>query len=748
MSFDQFIKNNLNPEQQKAVTPKDGILVVCAGAGSGKTRVITARMAYLIKNHDVQPQEILALTFTNKAAREMKERIAHFLDDDNIALPYVGTFHSYCLRVLKSNSHLLANGAFSLIDDSDQEKIIRSILSKNNLTKKVSVKQALSFISKIKNEAVTNQEKQEILMQNKILRDIYVMYEQEKHSAHCLDFDDLLLNTLTLFEQNSYFKHIFQKNVRHILIDEYQDTNKVQHALLKAMTKDENDDFALDSLCVVGDEDQSIYSWRGATVTNILNFKIDFPGAMSVTIDQNYRSTQPILSLANEVIQNNIYRNPKKLWSEKQAVDCIRLLSFHSSYQEAEAISLFVKQSHQKSALNNHAILYRSHFQSRAIEEALIRHSIPYKIMGGVQFYDRLEIKDLLAYLRLIVNPFDKIAFSRIINVPNRGLGDKTEEILYQAWDEYPFYDFKQLCEHAIDNSLVNKTKADTINSFLSIFDGLTGQGKASTALTKILKNIAYESYLHNTHEKEEAETKRENIKELVNGITYFEEQTQQNLDSFLEEVALLQEQMNSKDNSVDNVRLMTLHAAKGLEFETVILTGMEEGILPSGHNLNQLEKLEEERRLLYVGITRAKDRLLLTYAQNRYTFGQMTSQFPSRFIDEFSTQYLEKDDCTGWANHRLSTYFDQWFNNPRTNSKTTKSKSANTTINPSTATSKSSFGKLGSNNSWSVSQCVQHKSFGQGVIEKIEEKVDSTYLTIRFRAGIKKLDSKFVTNS
>ena len=769
-SFNYFFQNSLNPEQQQVVAPKDGVLLVCAGAGSGKTRVITARMANLIVNHNIPPNQILALTFTNKAAKEMKERITNFLGEDT-RLPYVDTFHSYCLRLLKSNIHLLPIGVFSLLDDDDQEKLIKGIISRSNLHKKITAKQIISFISRIKNEAVTQKERDELLNYDPLLSEFYHKYEQAKFIAHCLDFDDLLITALQLFEKFPNFKENFQNQVRHVLVDEYQDTNKVQHALLKAMTQNDNKEFCLDSLCVVGDEDQSIYSWRGATVSNIINFNKDFANTYAITIEQNYRSVQPILKVANEIIQNNAYRNPKKLWSDREAFDRIRILACSSGYQEGEALAQFAKQLRANYSQQSHAILYRSHFQSRALEEALIRHSIPYKIIGGIQFYDRLEIKDMLAYLRLIINPFDRFAFSRAINTPSRGLGDKFEELFFSIWNEHPFATFFEVANALIDKQLITKSKADSLKTFISVFENLSPQSKASHALSTILHKTAYYGYLRDSFEQEDADAKKDNIKELLNGILFFEENTKQNLERFLEEVSLLQEHMAANESVTDFVKLMTLHAAKGLEFDTVMLSGIEEGILPSAHSLYAPENLEEERRLLYVGITRAKERLLISYTRYRYTYGNMTDQRPSRFIDEIPEQYLHVQDCSYWNPQEISKYFYNWLHRPAGHALDPKkeefqneqalpgdieyekfaSKSSQNTL---IRTDKQKYQykirhEISSgeesqeyhNSEWSIDQSIMHETFGRGVIQKFEK----NYAVVRFKAGIKKIDPKFL---
>ncbi len=802
--FNDFFTNHLNPEQQLVVAPHKGVLLVTAGAGSGKTRVITARMANLMMNHNVRAHEIIALTFTNKAAKEMKERIHRYVGDDS-PLPYVGTFHSYCLRLLKSNAHLLPFSTFSLIDDSDQEKLVRTLIQQKGLSKKVTPKQVLAFISQVKNESTNDIEREAAWGHDLLMRDLYLLYEQHKTAAHCFDFDDLLIQTLALFQKNELFKQVFQNHVKHVLIDEYQDTNKVQHALLKAMTKNDEQEFALDSLCVVGDEDQSIYSWRGATVTNIINFNRDFPSATSVTIERNYRSVQPILHVANEVIKQNLFRNPKKLFSGREATDRIRLLTCASSYQEGEALATFFKVTRKHSqgsassnehALSEHAVLYRSHFQSRALEEALIRHAIPYKIMGGIQFYDRLEIKDMLAYMRLLVNPFDRLAFSRIINTPGRGLGDKFEELFYSTWDMMPFVPFDEVARKLIEGKQLTKAKQESLAAFIKAFEGISAETKPSKVLTTLIDRIGYYTYLKDAFEKDEAEAKKDNLKELINGVLYFEEHNTPTLDVFLQEVALLQEQMNSKDDSSDYVRLMTFHAAKGLEFNTVILTGIEEGILPSSRALYNPESLEEERRLLYVGITRARERLLLMRTKYRYTYGQITDQQPSRFLDEMPEDHVPQDDCSYWKEENFEQYFFSWLHErgnankgprhpqasgPRQNGQEPEGLRSNgqrpngqwsdsTAPTPSRGSSginKKSFRSASDetvlaskftsfaepfddepreSSTWQRYQQVNHKTFGRGVIEKVEQKSATTYLTIRFRTGIKKLDASFIS--
>lgn len=791
INLDQFLETNLNTDQKQAVVPHKGILLVRAGAGSGKTRVITARIANLIQNHSVEPTEIIALTFTNKAAQEMRERVKQFLDNSS-ALPFVGTFHSYCLRFLKINSNLLPFSNFSILDDSDQLKIAKDIINQTQTAKKVTPYQLLSLISNIKNNFSFDNKYLDSVQP--FFRELYQFYETKKNTAHCLDFDDLLVWTVKILHNCPDIRTNTQRFTKHILVDEYQDTNKIQHTLLKLLSL-EDDKFSLDSLCVVGDEDQSIYSWRGAIVSNILNFNRDFENAKIITIEQNYRSVQPILETANSIIENNKLRNPKNLSSTKKAENRVQILECNSSKQEAEIIAQFLKQPNDQIKLKNTAILYRSHFQSRNIEEAFMRHSIPYQIIGGIQFYNRQEIKDIFAYLRLIVNPYDRVALSRAINTPTRGLGPKFEEIFNSIWDQQPFLDFRQVGKKLLDESAASGLKAQSFINFLDIFEELTPTSKASFAIETILKKTHYYNYIDSLEDnKENSQARKDNIKELINSVTYLEQTNDQNLEQFLQEVSLLQDQMHDKSQSSDCVKLMTLHAAKGLEFDTVIIIGCEEGILPSTRSFEQIESIEEERRLLYVGITRARERLLTTYTRYRFTYGQATDQRPSRFLAEFPSKVVNTYDARFWQEAQVKAHFNSWLNNTKqitqtlepsrqlnhTSFSTTKingkinsritqeqaiqASSTNRSVTIKNGSLENNYlsGKnysqnlnntnLGNQNlnsknlsNWRLYQTVQHENFGLGVIQNIETKKDKIYLSIRFNAGLKKIESSFI---
>jgi DNA helicase II / ATP-dependent DNA helicase PcrA len=765
-SFNDFLEKNLNPSQQKAVHHESGAILVVAGAGSGKTRVITARITNLIINKNVSPSSIVALTFTNKAANEMKERIASFLGYSN-ELPFVGTFHAYCVQLLKKYQEHLPHPFFSILDMDDKQKMIQGILQRSGLQKQFSAKNIVYTFSQMKNNL---DEKSSINMEyvsHPLLTDIFNAYEAEKRASKCLDFDDLLLETLRLFKNNSVVKNRFQEKIRHILIDEYQDTNVVQHELLKAMTLCEKA-LALTSVCAVGDEDQSIYSWRGATVANMGHFKTVFPATTVITIEQNYRSAQPILHLANTVIQNNSSRTPKNLWSEKKGTNRVSKLLCLTEYQEARTIAQLLLVAKNKYGLNNVGILYRTHTQSRAIEEALIKESIPYRIIGGIQFYERKEIKDLLAYLKIIVNPFDRTSFFRIINIPARGLGDKFEEAFYKEWSQEPFATWQDIIKQFIQSGTLGKAKTSALEEFTTITHSTSPAMLTSKALAHIITAIDYFMYIKNSEEPQEARARLDNIKELLQAIQHFEAQGISTVADFLDEVALMQDKMNKQNRDSHAVSLMTLHAAKGLEFDLVILPGVEEGIIPTTRSLNSYETVEEERRLFYVGVTRAREHVLITHTKHRYSYGQMVDQSPSPFLREIPAQLLPHEDCCYWSVAQTHQFFAHWLG---TNSATRKTSDVYVPSfthsyadrpqadlkKPETSIKKETDGatSLGEdalpktqNNvvTWKKNQPVKHAKYGIGTVEQTEEKASGDiHVTVRFRVGVKKIISQFL---
>ncbi|MCB9493221.1 MAG: UvrD-helicase domain-containing protein [Epsilonproteobacteria bacterium] len=772
-NFNTFLEADLNQPQRNAVTKTNGALMVISGAGSGKTRVITSRIAHLMLNEGVQPYQILALTFTNKAAGEMKERIASFLGTEK-RMPFVGTFHSYCLLLLRLNKDLLPFKEFSIFDGDDQLELIKKIIKRNALNKYTTASQASYQISQFKNK---QQNPDQAQWTQPWMRDLYLEYETEKNNAHCLDFDDLIIKTLGLFATNEEFKKRHQNKIRHVLVDEYQDTSSIQHQLLKHMGLT-NNKFTLDSLCAVGDEDQSIYSWRGANVTNMLTFEKDFAPVTTIKIEQNYRSVQPIIEAANSVIANNKLRNPKKLWSEKKAINRILHLSCRNGEQEAESVAIILSSLPKNKKLSDVAILYRTHFQSRLIEEALIYHSIAYQIIGGIRFYERKEIKDLLAYLRLMLNPFDKISLLRVINCPARRLGAKFEEFLLDEWNKNPLLNFKQLFAY-LEPELSPMQKKG-VDSFLELFSEDDNTQRPSTLLESIVNKTEYLTYLKDTYDEKEATTKVENVREFMQSIMQFEKKKEQELEittlehnratsellaQFLEEVALLQEKVES-ENSSEQVRMMSLHAAKGLEFDTVIIIGLEEELLPSRRSLDSHQELEEERRLFYVGITRAKEHLVLLNAHTRYQFGQLMEHAPSRFLEELPQGLLKKIDLEYAYPSQIRTQFEQWYHGRGALTPAAKTYFENLSYPFKEPTKKVTPGKKvlprkqpavkqaspnviqsqPSNAPWKKNQQVKHKKFGLGIITHVEEKnAKEYYITAIFSIGSKKILSNFL---
>jgi DNA helicase-2/ATP-dependent DNA helicase PcrA len=758
-TFNTFLQNNLNPSQAKAVYHEAGPILVVAGAGSGKTRVITARITHLIVNKNVNPSSIIALTFTNKAAHEMRERIASFLGHQT-NLPFIGTFHSYCVQLLKKHQEHLPNPFFSILDSDDQQKMIQAILQRNSLQKQFTAKNVAYQISQMKNHTVDPAHPATEQLTHPMLTEIYNAYETEKRASKALDFDDLLLETLRLFKKNSVIKNKFQEKIRHILVDEYQDTNVVQHELLKAMALSDNT-LAVDSVCAVGDEDQSIYSWRGANASNMAHFKKIFQNTEVITIEQNYRSVQQILTIANHTIQNNSERTPKKLWSEKTGNNRVCKLLCLTEYQEARAIAQLLLVAKSKYGLNNIGILYRTHTQSRALEEALLKDSIPYRIIGGIQFYERKEIKDLLAYLKIVANPFDRTSFFRIINIPARGLGDKFEATFYAQWAQQPFATWRDIIQQLTDDNILGSTKAAILHAFAAMFDGIEPTTLPSKALEHILLHTKYLTYIKNSEEKQEAEARLDNIKELLDALDHFEKNGTKTIAAFLDEVALMQDQMNKQNRDKHAVSLMTLHAAKGLEFDLVILPGIEESIIPTTRSLNSNNALEEERRLFYVGITRAREHLIMSYTKHRYSYGQMVDQIPSRFLREIPSNLLPQEDASYWSAAQQHQFFADWLGAkiktsdiyiPTTapHKPTPLKKAYSSTARPEYPPklhAKDDVSKGAVNNtSWKKNQPVKHAKYGIGTIQDIEEKTNGDiHLSIKFKIGLKKIVAQFV---
>ncbi|MBP9765024.1 UvrD-helicase domain-containing protein [Candidatus Babeliales bacterium] len=743
-AFKSFVDQQLNHPQKNAVTPEKGSFLVIAGAGSGKTRVITARITNLILEHGIEPSSIVALTFTNKAAQEMQHRITHFLPHMRTK-PHIATFHAYCLKLLKKNTHLLNKENFTVIDAQDAQKLLQSIIKEKGMDRLFNPKQLIPLFSGLKMNDLLNIDMPMWNMHNaQQFMELFNAYEQQKKLSGYFDFDDLLYTTYQLFVTNKTFQERHWQQHRHILVDEYQDTNQIQHALLKAMTL-QNNDLVVDSVCAVGDEDQSIYSWRGATIQNILDFHKEFPNTKTIKLEQNYRSTQQILDIANNVIKNNTDRNHKQLWSSSTKVHRPLLLECLSDLQESALVGQLINTLSKKESRSSIAILYRTHYQSRVLEEALIKDSIPYKIIGGIQFYERKEIKDLLAYLRLRMNPFDRISFFRVINCPLRGLGEKFEELFLETWNQNPLSPFQEIIQLLISTNQVSGKQKSSLLQFVELFNATIPTDKAHACLAHFVASTNYLTYLTDGHEKQEAEEKKENVAEFIRAADYFDQQHATGLSQFLDDIALMQEQIKQDDASVDRVHMMTLHAAKGLEFNNVILTGLEEGILPSNQSIGQ-DNVQEERRLFYVGITRAQEKLCIMTSKYRNVFGKLDQQRPSRFLQEIPEQMIQRQAATHWSRSGFQAFFEDWI--------AQKAPSVHAPVKHSPAQSSvhqqhvHSAKMMPSDTSMPFKrmQTVQHSIFGLGIAHHIEKKGDKYIVTVHFtHHGSKKIDSSFL---
>ena len=622
----------LNDAQLRAVRADSGPLLLLAGAGSGKTKTLTHRIAYLISEQGIWPNQILAVTFTNKAAREMRERLASLLGQPNTRgfMPWMGTFHGICVRLLRQDGAAIGIGHnFVIYDEDDRQGLIKQAMKRIGITDaKIKPKVVSGMISTAKNEMVGPDEFERTAQypfQKDVAR-LYYEYEAMRKVAGALDFDDLLLETVRLFRESDEIRRKWQGQFAHIMIDEYQDTNAAQYAIVKQLVNDER------NICVVGDDWQSIYSWRGADFTNILNFERDFPGALVIKLEQNYRSTGAILEAAHSVISKNVQRTDKKLWTAEGAGAPVQV---HELYDEAEEARLVASRISAQVAIgarkpDDFAVLYRTNAQSYTMERALLQARVPYQIVGGVRFYDRKEIKDITAYLRLIYQPNDRMSFSRIANVPARGLGPSSME-RFMIWQSASGMDIIEALVRAGEADGLTPRAKNAFQRLGEMLDGFRGlEQEPSKMIEELLERSGYLAHLRDG--SPQAEDREENVSSLVSDAKMFAA-----LPEFLEEIAL----MTSADEKIGqpSVTLMTLHAAKGLEFPVVFMVGMEEGIFPHAriHEAGPSE-LEEERRLCYVGMTRAREELHLSFAASRLQFGQRGYNPPSRFIADMGS--------------------------------------------------------------------------------------------------------------
>lgn len=746
MNQSEIQKNfsHMNNMQQQAVFTTEGPLLILAGAGSGKTTVLVNRIAYILQCSLCKPWQILAITFTNKAAGELKERICNAVPEGGADI-WAATFHSTCARILRRYGNILGYSShFTVYGTDDQKKLVKDILKQLNIDEKyLPVKSILSEISKAKDEMKTPEQMRkeaEFDSRKKDISKVYELYQTRLKTADAMDFDDMLCNTVKLFETAPDVLEVYQNQFKYIMVDEYQDTNKVQYRFVSMLAEKHN------NICVVGDDDQSIYKFRGATIENILSFENTFKGAKIIRLEQNYRSTQNILNAANEVISNNTMRKGKTLWTENSVGEKIEVHTSDTERDEAAFISQKILEGVEKGRkYSDFAVLYRMNAQSNAVEQALSRSGVPHRIIGGHRFYDREEIRDMVAYLQVINNPHDDVRLSRIINVPKRAIGATTVqhaadiaaglgESIYTVISEAESY--PQLSR-----------AASKLKSFVELIDGFidaeqSGDYSLAELYNLVLEHTEYKEYLK--REKENADVRTENIEELLSNIIKFEEDygEEANLSSFLEEISL-QTDIDNYDSDADTCVMMTLHSAKGLEFPVVFIAGMEEGIFPSIATMMNPDELNEERRLAYVGITRAKEKLYLTKTNSRMLFGSTTYNKNSRFLDEIPQNLIE---FTG-GNRMLGG--SQQYNNSNSKNGSIRTQVSGTRQGAGFYSSNVFKGytkpAVSSGTTYSVGDMVLHKVFGKGMIMKAQKMGNDVMLEIAFdKAGTKTLMANF----
>jgi len=730
----------LNDKQKEAVEFGEGPLLILAGAGSGKTRVLTHRIAYLIEKRGIFPGNILAITFTNKAANEMKERITGLLEN-NVEDIWMGTFHSICVRILRRNIDRIGfDRSFSIYDRDDQITLVKECIKELNVNKDVyNEKAVLSKISELKDRMIEpdtyiNQNYSNYYSRN--VGELYALYEKKLKAYNALDFDDLILKTIELFNKNTDVLDYYQRKFKYVFVDEYQDTNRSQYQLIKLITGIHK------NICVVGDPDQSIYRFRGADISNILNFERDFKGATTILLEQNYRSTKNILDVANHVIKNNYERKDKNLWTDNEEGQRVTVETLLDEKEEAYFVASKIIDLIQNGfSFKDIAILYRTNAQSRTFEEFFIKNKIPYKIVGGLRFYDRKEIKDIIAYLKVIQNPSDNVSLKRIINVPRRGIGNATIEKI----EEYALNNDESLYSVMMDIDKVSflssgpkkkiKDFVDMINEFMAMSEVLS----INEFIEKVVNGVGYIKEL----EKEggiEAETRLENIREFISVAVDFEVKNPDGtLEDFLATISLLSDVDKTEDKE-NSVTLLTVHSAKGLEFSVVFLVGMEEGLFPIRRALDNESELEEERRLCYVAITRAKKLLFITRSKIRTIYGQTSYSMASRFLDEIPKDLIQSSTKNEYRHEDKYAETNVFTSVSSKNSKRekfievkdyTRNSSVENSNNPN----------LKGDIDVSIGTKVNHKKWGIGTIVQINDKKDDKEVVIAFdKVGLKRL--------
>ncbi|KRL91490.1 ATP-dependent DNA helicase PcrA [Lactobacillus kalixensis DSM 16043] len=741
----ESILAGLNPQQKQAVETTEGPLLVVAGAGSGKTSVLTRRIAYLVEEHNVAPWSILAITFTNKAASEMREREQKLLGPAAESI-WMSTFHALCVRILRRDADKIDySHNFSIADSAEQLTLVKHIEKDLNINPKMYDPRAiLSAISNGKNDLLTPEAFAMSASSpfEKMTAKVYEEYQRRLKRDEIMDFDDLIMQTLVLFKKDPATLHYYQNKFRYILVDEYQDTNQAQYELTHALAAQYK------NICVVGDADQSIYGWRGANMENIMNFEEDYKkdGVQTVKLEQNYRSTGHILSAANSVIKNNQNRKAKNLWTDQGDGQKITYYKAQSGDDEAHFIISKVKEEvdKDKRKYKDFAVLYRTNAQSRTVEEAFVKSNIPYQIVGGHKFYDRKEIKDIMSYLKLIANPADTMSLNRIINTPKRGIGAATVDKLLAFADEKQINALEAMDN--VDQSTISTRAAAKLKDFaVKLHDAIAyAQNNSVTGLTeKILEDFDYTSTLKAEHTIE-ADTRLENLDEFLSVTKRFddhyepEDDDSNQLSDFLAEVSLLSDQ-DDIDNDDNQVTLMTLHAAKGLEFPVVFLIGMEDGLFPLSRSMMDESQLEEERRLAYVGITRAKEKLYLTNAYSRMMYGRTQNNPSSRFLDEIDQKDLDIENSAGVSGNAFIGGNYQAQAAPFAKADERARAQVYTTA-------KKASGAVGAEKKgWHVGDQVEHKAWGLGVVTKVSGEGEDKELDIAFaKVGAKRLLAAF----
>lgn len=753
----QNLLEGLNDKQYEAVINTDGPCLVIAGAGSGKTKVLTHKIAYLMQEKDIKPWNILAITFTNKAANEMKERVEALVGDDAKDM-WIGTFHSICVKILRRFIDRIGfDHSFVIFDTSDQRTLIKECLKDLKIDDKMFTDRIVQFeISNAKND-MKEPEEYEAMVKGDYRREkiasVYNLYQRRLKENNAIDFDDIINYTIKIFKENDDVLDYYTNKFNYILVDEYQDTNKSQFTLIRLLAK------AHGNITVVGDNDQGIYSFRGADISNILNFEKDFKGTKIIKLEQNYRCTQNILNAANSVIKNNEVKYKKKLWTENEEG---ALPTFHVSDDEydegryiVEEINHLRREEYYK--YSDFAILYRMNSQSRAIEEILRREDIPYKIVGGLKFYERKEIKDIIAYLRLINNTSDNLALKRIINEPKRGIG-KTSLDKIQAISEQTGIPMYQIIKEA-DQYGLSRVYSNA-QGFIEVIEDLISK-KDEYTITELIKHTLKETGYTKALEDEnsiEAENRIENLEEFLTVAVQFEEEADNDLSTFLEGITLSSD-IDGMDEEEESVTLMTLHSAKGLEFPVVFLVGMEEGIFPGYKSIGEPKELEEERRLCYVGITRAKNNLYLTCSRQRTMFGSTSCNPVSRFVKEIPENMLEgANEIDSEPENKFKDSNYEWsYGKSGNNGKVVSYKVDIPSSKPEPSfafkSAESFLAKLNNKaqgndtdlSKYKEGQRIYHKRFGEGNISKIEPEGDDLKLDIQFdKVGHKRLMAKF----